>query len=210
MDSVHFFEENGISHVVGINDRSVNTQTVTSISKENVMWYPIDDYPSAAEDLYAVLPETTRFIHEARVKGGSVYVHCAAGISRSSTVSIAYFTTWLDLDVTTCLRFLKAARPAVQPNPGFMKKLEAWQRSEERGQLRLQLLASHPDEIDLYNADMQHVFHWLNSKNHTRPLIKLTCGTPIPLPSVQDLDQQQTEEAKAQQAFQEKEAVVDL
>src|SRR3989338_2510014 len=78
LDSAHFFEENGISHVVGINDRSVNTQLVPSISKENVMWYPIDDYPSAAEDLYAVLPETTRFIHEARVKGGSVYVHCAA------------------------------------------------------------------------------------------------------------------------------------
>ena len=38
-------------------------------------------------DLLSHLPELCDFIDQARAAGGAVYVHCAAGVSRSATVS---------------------------------------------------------------------------------------------------------------------------
>ena len=37
-------------------------------------------------DLLSHLPELCDFIDQARAAGGAVYVHCAAGVSRSATV----------------------------------------------------------------------------------------------------------------------------
>ena len=37
-------------------------------------------------DLLSHLPDLCDFIAEARAAGGAVYVHCAAGVSRSATV----------------------------------------------------------------------------------------------------------------------------
>ena len=51
---------------------------------------------STTTNLYPYLERTTKFIHSARMNGGNVYVHCSAGISRSSTVTLSYMMTVYD------------------------------------------------------------------------------------------------------------------
>ena len=69
------------------------------------------------------------FIHEGRLGGGGVYVHCAMGVSRSSTAVLAYLLAAHEgLSLDDALRFLRARRPNVNPNAGFVaqrRRLEA-------------------------------------------------------------------------------------
>lgn len=186
LDNANFFEENGLTHVVGVCHRTVDTSLVPSIHDNNVRWFDLDDAPSAAETLASHLPETTLFIHEARINGGNVYVHCAAGISRSSTVSLAYFMTWLDIELDDCIRFLKAARKEICPNQGFYAKLKEWERSTRRRELRESMLAEHPDERGLLEHDLQHIFRLLNNAGPSciKPLKKIGSDEVIDVPTL--------------------------
>lgn len=67
------------------------------------------------------------FIEEALANGGSVLVHCAQGRSRSASCLLAWLLTrdptlTLEAGVAKC----QAARPYVQPNPGFMLQLRQY------------------------------------------------------------------------------------
>lgn len=52
-----------------------------------------------------------------------VLVHCAAGVSRSTTAVVAYLMKTEGLDVEAALRQVRAKRPFVDPNEGFMAQL---------------------------------------------------------------------------------------
>jgi protein tyrosine/serine phosphatase len=62
------------------------------------------------------------FIDEGRRAGG-VYVHCAAGVSRSATVVIAYLMFREKMCLRMAFDYVKKCRPVVEPNDGFMKQL---------------------------------------------------------------------------------------
>ncbi|KXZ43410.1 hypothetical protein GPECTOR_91g564 [Gonium pectorale] len=60
--------------------------------------------------------------------GGSVVlVHCAAGMSRSATVVIAYLMASERLPYDSAFRDVKTARPCVYPNLGFLFQLWEWE-----------------------------------------------------------------------------------
>eukprot|EP01137_Pigoraptor_chileana_P012619 Opistho-2@65194 len=62
-----------------------------------------------------------------------------AGISRSSTLTLAYMMTSTELDFPTALVALRAARSVVCPNSGFRQQLEHYQETllkAERQRLR--------------------------------------------------------------------------
>jgi protein-tyrosine phosphatase len=58
--------------------------------------------------------------HRGRVR---ILFHCHAGISRSSTVAIAFYSKLKGYTVDTSLQFIKSKRPIIQPNDGFMLAL---------------------------------------------------------------------------------------
>ena len=56
-----------------------------------------------------------------------VFVHCAAGMSRSPTVVIAYLMWKKKLPLNDAINFVKNKRPVISPNLNFMKQLEIFE-----------------------------------------------------------------------------------
>ena len=56
-----------------------------------------------------------------------VFVHCAAGMSRSPTVVIAYLMWKRRLSLNDAINFVKKKRPEISPNLSFMKQLQMFQ-----------------------------------------------------------------------------------
>lgn len=81
------------------------------------------------EDLVQRLPRCRAFIDEAVSNGGVVLVHCMAGISRSSSVCIAYLMAADGLSFDAAFKQVKLARPCVYPNLGFLFQL--WELEKE-------------------------------------------------------------------------------
>ncbi len=68
------------------------------------------------------LERAVRTIHKSLQGGKSVFVHCAAGVSRSASLIMSYLLTvnkgW---DYATALQYMKERRPCVGPNEGFKR-----------------------------------------------------------------------------------------
>ena len=64
--------------------------------------------------------QTRKFIDSAK----KIYVHCHAGISRSSTIVIYYLMKKFNSDLETILSYVQNIREVVQPNEGFLLELE--------------------------------------------------------------------------------------
>jgi predicted protein tyrosine phosphatase len=57
----------------------------------------------------------------------AVLVHCMMGISRSSTMVIAYLMSELGMPFQVALSFVQNKRRIVDPNSGFRSQLERWE-----------------------------------------------------------------------------------
>eukprot|EP00026_Physarum_polycephalum_P015708 Phypoly_transcript_16453.p1 GENE.Phypoly_transcript_16453~~Phypoly_transcript_16453.p1 ORF type:complete len:219 (+),score=30.30 Phypoly_transcript_16453:199-855(+) len=95
-------------------------------------------------NILRAFPQCFDFISEALYGGGSVLVHCNAGVSRSAAVVIGYlmenYTTEkgdMGISYLEAIQILKESRPAIQPNRGFVKQLERFDK--DRGLLYEQL-----------------------------------------------------------------------
>jgi atypical dual specificity phosphatase len=82
---------------------------------------------SASYNIRYNFEEAFRFIDDATARGGRVLVHCAMGISRSATIVIAYLMYKYRVPLATAYNFVKARRPEINPNPGFMNALQQYE-----------------------------------------------------------------------------------
>lgn len=75
------------------------------------------------------LREQVEFIDEQRRAGRPVFVHCVAGISRSSLVTTAYLM-WRDRCTRDeALARIRTRRPIAEPNQVFMELLAEWEKT---------------------------------------------------------------------------------
>eukprot|EP00047_Mylnosiga_fluctuans_P014503 m.38979 g.38979 ORF g.38979 m.38979 type:complete len:190 (+) comp5541_c0_seq2:45-614(+) len=141
----------GITHVVSVCDNRVN-------QFEDVKYHTIQIMDIETASLRPHFEESIRFIHEARRGGGIVLIHCMAGVSRSSTILIAYLLAMSDLTLDQALSAAKAARPIVRPNDGFLEQLHAFQK-DGLAEIRAAL-----DHLPTRNSDLDRL-----RDLHTRP-----------------------------------------
>ena len=83
----------------------------------------IDDHPQA--DMLPHLVGALRFIYEAHALGKNVFVHCAAGISRSTTIASAYMMAKYSLPFEEVLERIRLVRHCAMPNEGFQRQLRS-------------------------------------------------------------------------------------
>lgn len=90
-------------------------------------WKPIRD--SAPAPSLDWLREQVDFIAaERKVKHG-VFVHCFQGASRSGMVVVAYLMAEKGWSRDEAMRFVRAKRPGLRPNPAFVELLDQWERN---------------------------------------------------------------------------------
>lgn len=84
------------------------------------LWIVVEDHPR--EDISMFFNSAYDFI-DRHIREGNVLVHCRAGISRSSSIVIAYLIKKNKLDFQQALSLVRMERPIVHPNKGFTKQL---------------------------------------------------------------------------------------
>ncbi|GLD61299.1 dual specificity protein phosphatase 8-like protein [Lates japonicus] len=112
----------GISYVLSVSRCSPQP---SFLPRSRYLRIPIDD--SLWDDLLPWIPQALHFIDTAMSSGASVLVHCAAGISRSPALAVAYIMYSLGMDLDHAYRFVKERRPSISPNFNFLGQLQHFQ-----------------------------------------------------------------------------------
>ncbi|RGB33303.1 dual specificity phosphatase, partial [Rhizophagus diaphanus] len=73
--------------------------------------------------------ECIDFIENAKSTNGRVYVHCLAGISRSTSIVIAYLMNSQKIHYNQAFNLVKEKRPNVKPNQGFVEQLRKFEKT---------------------------------------------------------------------------------
>lgn len=151
LNDPRFFLERGISHVLSLGP-ATPAPNIPLACREHIN---IGDVPTA--DLGRHLRKAVTFIAAARHSGRTVYVHCAAGISRSTTCVCAYLMTHLDLPFERALTFVATKRKSVCPNEGFVRQLRQFESSSDRRSLQQELECQRPNYKEIRQHDIDEV-----------------------------------------------------
>ncbi|KAI1297144.1 Dual specificity protein phosphatase 22 [Halotydeus destructor] len=109
---------NNITHIISIHD---NPKRGVS---EDVEYLCILASDKPHQNLVQYFPQCNDFIHAARISGGTVLIHCLAGVSRSVTIAVAYVMSVTSLNWKDGLKCVRAARAIANPNLGFQRQLQ--------------------------------------------------------------------------------------
>ena len=86
--NIALLQELRIQHILNVCETPLDENIVEQF---NVLWINIDDEPGA--DICQHFDRTNRFLRACEQKGEKVLVHCQMGISRSSSIVLAYLLT---------------------------------------------------------------------------------------------------------------------
>jgi protein-tyrosine phosphatase len=87
-----------------------------------------------SEDIKKHFHNAYEFISNAISNDGKILIHCSAGISRSSSITMCYLIKSNKYTVDEALKVVKDGRPIACPNSGFYKQLNEWYREEVLGE----------------------------------------------------------------------------
>lgn len=107
-----------ITHIISL---GVPVPLPSQLPNLEYSFLPVLDLPD--ENLESLLHRALPLIDKIVCRGGCVYVHCNAGVSRAPTVIIAYLMAHRGLTFTEASSLVKEKRPASQPNAGFELQL---------------------------------------------------------------------------------------
>ncbi|XP_058906592.1 LOW QUALITY PROTEIN: dual specificity protein phosphatase 21 [Kogia breviceps] len=82
---------------------------------------PVVDAPTS--HLYDFFDPIADHIHSVEMKQGRTLLLCAAGVSGSATLCLAYLTRYHSMSLLDAYTWTKSCRPVIQPNIGFWEQL---------------------------------------------------------------------------------------
>ncbi|CAD8097078.1 unnamed protein product [Paramecium sonneborni] len=88
------------------------------------LWIAAEDREDVQIKMY--FEQAANFIRD-NLQHTNVLVHCYAGISRSSSLIIAYLIKYAGFSLKDSIIKLKSQRPQVDPNDGFMEQLQQFE-----------------------------------------------------------------------------------
>ena len=119
--NINILKEKGITKILSLMDGdSSNFSYKEHGFKQKII--NIMDYDD--ENIIQYFGECLNFI-----KGDEkIFVHCAAGESRSATIVIAYLMWYKKMTFDKAYNFVKEKRPRIYPNFGFRQQLQTFEK----------------------------------------------------------------------------------
>ncbi|XP_077482577.1 uncharacterized protein LOC144093135 [Stigmatopora argus] len=119
-------QAHGISHVLNAAHGKFNIDTgATFYHDVNLEYHGVEAYDMVTFDLSAFFYKSADFIRSVlNLPTGRVLVHCAMGLSRSSTLVLAYLMIHEKMTLAKAIAAVGANRN-IKPNAGFLEKLRA-------------------------------------------------------------------------------------
>lgn len=150
-----------ITHVVSlIEDPWEEEKKLQCSSVKGFLWCDVCD--TARQDMTQHFAATFKFIDDARASGGKVLVHCAAGLSRSPTVVIAWLMHTNNWSATRAIHTLHEVRSVI-PNQGFLRQLKTFEESLGFSSLQqfgdrvtippVEALTQHHEDVSSFSAE---------------------------------------------------------
>lgn len=136
--------QNGITHVlncVGF--------LCAEYFKNDLVYKTLWLQDSPSEDITSILYDVFDYFEDVREQGGRVFVHCCQGVSRSTSLVIAYLMWKEGQSFEDAFQYVKAARGVTNPNMGFACQLLQCQKrvhalpASPSSVLRMYRLAPH-------------------------------------------------------------------
>ncbi|KAI6184247.1 Dual specificity phosphatase domain containing protein [Aphelenchoides bicaudatus] len=118
VNDFQLLKSNGITHIVNAG------VGIANVFPKNFVYLNVNLLDLPDTDIRSHFDTVFDFIHNAIEKKGRVLIHCNAGVSRSSTLAIAYIMKFQNLRFQDAFDQVKAARPLIHPNDGFLKQLK--------------------------------------------------------------------------------------
>lgn len=118
------FPENGLEH------RQIAVSHITTDAGKNKTIIRVGINDESSEDMPSLLDKIIPYLLELHNQNSSIKIlfHCYAGISRSSTVAIAYIMTVYGLTLNAAFNIVKSRRNFIKPNPGFVFALQEFEK----------------------------------------------------------------------------------
>ena len=102
-----------------------NTDDLNYMKNINYLKFDINDRPTA--NISDIFNSCFEFIDDAITNESNILIHCASGISRSSTICIAYFMSRNNWSFDTSYKYVKEKRFCINPNKGFLGQLQKYE-----------------------------------------------------------------------------------
>lgn len=116
----------GCTHIAAVGSEFLDNKDNRAASALKARFWNCDitDDEEQADSMAEALRTAAGFIHKAlKKKKNCVVVHCAAGVSRSSTIVLGYLMLHTDRSLRDAFAHVIACRPCIWPNDGFMRAL---------------------------------------------------------------------------------------
>lgn len=136
-NNMDWLKDNFVTHIVNCTIEHPNYYP----NEFNYLKLNLLDSPD--QNLYHVFERVYNYIKDAIGNGGTVLVHCHAGISRSSSMVIYFIMKAKKWSYKEALSYVKSKREIVDPNEGFVE----------------QLISVTPEVGKLYYRETQTVIH---------------------------------------------------
>ena len=122
-NNYELIKNTGITSIITLNSTVLNDDVNKLISDRNGSWKHVPIRDRSSEQIIDIMEILIDFIDSQ----GKVLVHCQHGISRSSTIVMAYLMKTRNMTNLEAFDLVKAKRPIVDPNFGFLTQLQRFE-----------------------------------------------------------------------------------
>ncbi|XP_057656841.1 dual specificity protein phosphatase 18-like [Diorhabda carinulata] len=98
------------------------------IHRDDILYHAINIIDSGYSRILPFFDKAADLIHQVSNLGGKTLVYCVAGVSRSSSICLAYLMKYYKLSLLESYNYLKLRRPRIKPNCGFFKQLIEYEK----------------------------------------------------------------------------------
>lgn len=112
---------NGVTHILNVASEIVADRSDKYTYKHCGV---CDDHPQ--KDITIILDECVDWIDGAIQQGGTVWVHCWSGVSRSACVIMAYLVARQGYSAVDAFQMVLARRPIIDPWPRYLSQFQEW------------------------------------------------------------------------------------